>query len=197
MIERGIIFSAPMVCALLADQKSQTRRLAGRWKYYGEKGKMPALFFPTLWTKVKPGDRLWVRENFAYVGGGDPGLLLYEATWREDAERHGCDKPFPPAPKWTSSMFMPRQISRITLVVAATRVERVRDISEDDALAEGVPNDHSCKWPDGDPGNIHTVRRRNYARLWCELHGRKSWKANPEVVVLTFAVEKKQLARAA
>lgn len=228
MSDRPILFSAPMVRALLDGRKTQTRRLA--WgKPFGVDGvddlaaqdmmrdgfKVSGMddtehricWPPTIWQKIKPGDRLWVRENFAHVGGSDPGILLYEATWREDATRAGCDQPLPDVPpKWTPCIHMPRKLSRVMLEVTGVRVQRLHDLSEQDAIAEGAVED----WADGlsvwyFPGGWTLkvkqhgkTAREGYRWLWQALHG--NWDHNPEVVALTFTVTKANidsLARAA
>jgi len=197
MTDRPILFSAPMVRALLDGRKTQTRRLA--WRDAEPNAGVPV---PTLWRRVVPGDRLWVRENFAYVGGGDPGILLYEATWREDAIRAGCDQPLPDKPpKLTSCIHMPRKLSRLTLEVTASRVQRVQQITGADAEAEGVFR-HIAE------SSIDKIFRGDressailyFRRLWETLHGEASWQANPKVIALTFTVTKANidsLARAA
>ncbi|RAV76144.1 hypothetical protein, partial [Aerococcus mictus] len=151
MTIRPIIFSGPMVRALLDGRKTQTRRIEPlakigvipdaiwwsethnefRWKA----GEITGGGHP----KYRTGDLLWVRENFAYVGGGDPGILLFAATWQDDARRAGCDEPLPvEAPRWTPSIHMTRTISRLTLEVTGVKVERLQGISEEDARAEGA-----------------------------------------------------------
>lgn len=200
-----IIFSAPMVQALLAGRKTMTRRLA-RWSKIGcECGilkitpsktgqlKCPQCsrvdgFIrstgPTAWQKAKPGDRLWVRESFNPVHSGDPtrGARYMADVGRDDM-------------KWKPSIHMPRWASRITLDVTATKTEKLQAISEVDARAEGAI------WHDGhgighsgwrhDPadGFVHGDARTSFCRLWLNLHGAKSWEANPEVVAMSFDVQ--------
>lgn len=166
-----IIFSAPMVLALLAGRKTMTRRI------------------PTpQWRKVVPGDRLWVRENFAKVPTSayrrsegvqqtvspeDPDFAaIYAAGWDRSI------------PKWKPCIHMPRWASRLTLAVTATKIEPLQDISEEDAKAEGVEPiiDHGV-------GNRH-LHRIAFEQLWERLHGAGSWLHPVEVVALTFAVHK-------
>lgn len=96
--DRGIMFSAPMVHALIAGRKTQTRRMA-----------------TSPLAKCEPGDRLWVRETHAYVGSTDPGWLVYRATYDDCCARHGFDQPYPPesAVRWTPSLLMRRAASRL------------------------------------------------------------------------------------
>ncbi|HUV48247.1 MAG TPA: hypothetical protein VMX11_04645, partial [Actinomycetes bacterium] len=101
------------------------------------------------------GDRLWVRETFAcpetvrYYRADDAGIL-------------------PPGTKWTPSIHMPRWASRLSLTITDVRVQRLQDISEADAEAEGL---------DG---------RDLFACTWVNLYGPKSWLTNPWVWAITF-----------
>ena len=162
MIARPIIFSAPMVRALLAGCKTQTRRLA--W----QKPLRPVLL-PTVWQRIRPGDRLWVREiwhpgqvvaDYENRFHASVRSISYRATWESG----------PTSFAWRSPIHMPRVASRLTLAVTATRIERLQAITAADALAEGVDRD-------------------GFAQLWNFLHGPGAWDANPWVVALTFTVE--------
>lgn len=208
MTDRPIIFSAPMVCALLDGRKTMTRRpLYAKRK--ARNGVVPASAsflqdhppprgklidgFPddiapdeywtlTGWHAVKLGDRLWVRESYAprYFDGGKHA---YRADWTEVAA--DLVKP----PKWTPAIHIPRAASRLTLVVTAVKIEPVQSISEKDCLAEGVKGELL----DEDTGEVLSfgpVALMNFGRLWCDLNGEESWLANPDVVALTFAVHK-------
>lgn len=168
-IERPIIFSAPMVRAILAGTKTQTRRLA-----------------TSPLAKCRPGDRLWVRETWAgpilAVIDGDMGeRILYRATepgWTDHKGR---------PPTWRPSIHMPRWASRITLEVTAVKVERLQDISEPDAKAEGVELTEDL--PAG--RTHHASYRAAFSSLWNRLHWKdlrqpSAWDANPEVVAITF-----------
>ncbi len=182
MTERGIIFSGPMVQAVLrdVDPKTQTRRLARQW------------------LKVRKGDRFWVREDFCIESDG--GTLVtdeqgnYTYLYRErNPEAVALDEngslrlrsDGTQASPWTSSMMMPRRASRIDLEATAdAREELLRDISAADEIAEGIrPAANSltidCATPDP---------REEFARLWDSLHTKpgKRWADNPKVVVLTF-----------
>ncbi len=167
MTDRPILFSAPMILALLDGRKSQTRRLA--WQkpqvaiQVGD-GPVEPVLVPTLWQKAKPGDRLWVRETYARRADG---LIAYRAgphPW--DVKHDIC--------RWRPSIHMFRWASRLTLVVTEVRVQRLQDISHNDVTAEGASNvvDHENWWP----------------RRWDILHGAGAWDENPEVVALTFTV---------
>lgn len=184
-----------MVRALWEDRKTMTRRLA--WRPNGK---------PSPWQRVKPGDRLWVREAFqivpatAYRGCGV--ALTVNPTERADSAiyRAGWDRSIPP---WRPSIHMPRWASRMTLIVEATKIERLQDISEADAKAEGAE-------PGADPvrisGEVAMLRpdmafnpplilsmRRGFEILWRSLHGADAWDENPEVIALTFRVVRQNI----
>ena len=200
MKERPILFSAPMVRALLAGTKTQTRRAvalprsrdsfvledrgAGWWPYQSDDGESPlcddGMEHPYTCPYGRPGDRLWVRESHWWfkdecdheTGYYPPPLTADDVEYRADGEskRHG----------WRPSIHMPRWASRIVLDVKAVRVERLQDISDDDLAAEGIQElidggvDH-----DGTP-------RDTYRALWEQLNGNGSWAANPWVWVVEF-----------
>lgn len=251
MTDIPIIFSGPMVRALLDGRKTMTRRLAWgprfqkaiddeggypgwRWKCWspgecswpGKKSlvrmALPANtnmlighMAPSEWQKVKPGDRLWVRENLVpttsgidFAEGGDECLDLVAATTEQTAfwDRHALKRGDPINAPTVPSIHMPRWASRLTLVVTATKVERLQAISEPDAKAEGaLYHDgrgigHSGWRHDPDHGYVFSSAAGSFADLWVRLHGPESWMANPEVVALTFTVHKQNidsLARAA
>jgi len=209
MTDRPILMSGAMVRALLAGRKTQTRRLAWREKvavgistedatgeYPGSTApnRLPVLA-PTIWQSVKPGDRLWVRE-----------------TWRTDADRDGlrpkdvptgapllfeCDDPERTNSlglwgKIRVSIHMPRRFSRLTLLVTATKMERLQEISEEDAIAEGVLLPKTMSPLDAG------VHRQCFIWLWNELHGKgpadyTAWQNNSEIVALTFTVERRNI----
>ena len=166
MKERPIIFSAEMVQAILDGRKTQTRRVMkvppreinGVGIVY-ESDKCPY---------GQPGNRLWVRETWAYWGSIEtPEAIIY----RTDGDKAGV--------RWRPSIYMPRKYSRITLEVTGVRVERVQDISHRDALAEGVSYDVSQD--DGAP-----VPR--FQKLWDSINAKRgySWDKNPWVWVVEF-----------
>ena len=139
MKERPILFSGPMIRALLAGTKTQTRRIVkpqpkNRLVYaldwYDADGVHPGV-------KVKcpygrGGDLLWVRETFF------PRLQNTAAIYRADSPDDGMAEMYG---GWKPSIFMPRTLSRLTLEVTNVRAERLHDISEEDAKAEGVSLD--------------------------------------------------------
>ena len=187
MKERPILMSGAMVRAILDGSKTQTRRIV---KPQPEHGIIPCAWVDTLWAELDakggcrchmapvrfpygaPGDRLWVRETFAHHFGE----LRYRADESPDSYYYG-------AKGWKPSIFMPRALSRITLEITGVRVERVQDISEDDAWAEGV--EPPMLHPD-DPGNLD-VARATFAALWDSINAaRAPWESNPWVWVVEF-----------
>lgn len=118
MTDVPIIFSAPMVRALLEGRKTMTRRLG--WSKSSIKRATLGLT-RSAWCNVKPGDRLWVRENIirreAYIDYASDGI----------------------SGKITPSIHMPRTASRLTLIVERVKIERLHAITIEDVLAEGVP----------------------------------------------------------
>lgn len=185
MAERPILFTAPMVRAILAGRKTQTRRIA---KEFAGRDDLDAILrrFPNQngCPHGQPGDRLWVRETWAYgihalaARRDEDGPFVYAA----DGTTHGrlCER-------WRPSIHMPRFACRLLLDVAAVRVERLQDISEADAQAEGA----APAWLDADDNEtVHAHQqptyRQGFARLWREINGPESWKANPWVWVIEF-----------
>lgn len=227
MKARPILFSAPMIRALLDGRKTQTRRLAKfeprEGVNLGFSGIVADCLTPETWALVSrgaggcwnertrplrcpygsPGDLLWVRETWAAVWKtafppDDPRDVNieyradtranYPGNW-EDEEARGN----PDAPKWRPSIFMPRRASRLTLELTDIRVERLRNISETDAIAEGYPP--SCWAPDFSKvphleslphGRLSAVAW--YRALWDQINGAGAWNSNPWVWALSFRV---------
>lgn len=184
MKERPILFSAPMVRALLAGTKTQTRRPVKGWAL--EWLTPPISFTPEYVAHPdnkacpygQPGDRLWVRETWRVCGGReyeyqqDRRQVMYRSTHQEDG--------FPltwESYTWRPSIFMPRWASRITLEVTKVRVERLQSISRGDAMAEGCPFPNMAKGDDP---------RQWYAELWDQINGAGAWDANPWVWAIDF-----------
>lgn len=202
MKERPILFSATMVRALLAGTKTQTRRV---WKmprgcdWYSELGGEREGWFvdhgQPWWLHVselrcpygQPEDRLWVRETHAPQadcwgswerwarGDGGIGPIIHYAA-------DSADKPF--IDRWRPSIHMPRWASRITLEITGIRVERLQDISEADAIAEGCSLE--CMSPAGDDSGSAIYGPEGYRALWESINGAGSWDANPWVWVVDF-----------
>lgn len=192
MKERPILFSAPMVRALLAGTKTQTRRVVKGVQPWGSRNGRPE--WAIVGTEPRcpygqPGDRLWVRETWQAVNGDDRARHIVthprpNRGWIEYAATPRLDEP---AYKWRPSIHMPRWASRITLEVTEVRAERLQDISEADALAEGVnvhPDHH------GKPRTSIYSPVQAYADLWDQINGAGSWDTNPWVWAVSFKVVK-------
>lgn len=199
MKERPILFSGPMVRAILEGRKTQTRRVVKARNICaeclqsdnapnnytdlvdadGRANVAGAIFGTTPYLKTgfckhndvcgerircpygKPGDRLWVRETWQPYGD----LYAYRAT-----------PPFEDNGNWKPSIHMPRAVSRLTLEITNVRVERLQDISVEDAIAEGVV-----------AGNSPTPSDEKFAEIWDKINGKKHpWASNPWVWVVEF-----------
>lgn len=214
--ERPILFSAPMVRALLAGTKTQTRRMVkpqpearntvfnppdGEWAWWHKKldaghlhtgrAAIERLMEP-LCPYGKPGDRLWVRETFAKIDGQTQPWIEtdYRATYTHGdrlGDSLGIKK------RWTPAIHMPRSASRITLKITAVRVERLQEISEADCRAEGIREHHLNgvrHWDNGTGvlmiGTGGVRIDHAYRSLWESINGAGSWDVNPWVWVIEF-----------
>ncbi|EBB7655661.1 hypothetical protein CR786_24340, partial [Salmonella enterica] len=196
MSERGMIFNAEMVNAILSGRKTQTRRpikwkqtrfteIAERddgslWPWAEDCERGGDIWFACPYGEI--GDRIWVRETFrVHSRATDVATLVYRASvrnsWTEQTHRVPvavCNTPATPE-KWTPSIHMPRWASRITLEITGVRVERLNSITESDAEAEGVT----------DTG-FGDLLVDGYRYLWKSIYGEESWAANPWVWVIEF-----------
>ena len=201
MKDRPILFSGAMVRALLAGTKTQTRRPLrdGTWwtPEHGVIRMAPAGLACTGIASVScpygaPGDRLWVRETWMDLQGtgvevrtGDRSRYAYGAD--TPAGSYGDEQRKLYGLKWRPSIHRPRAASRITLDVVGVRVERLREISEEDAISEGIERTNSGFWsthgrsPDGTYNP-----RTSFRTLWESINGPGSWDANPWVWVVEF-----------
>lgn len=190
MKERPILFSAPMVRALLNGTKTQTRRVVKRFEV---RAGMPE---PEMQSLLRccpygaPGDRLWVRETFAKIDGQTQPWIEtdYRATYTHGdrlGDSLGIKK------RWTPAIHMPRAASRITLEVAGVRVERLQDISEADACAEGIEQDaidRCLQMAEAMDQREPTPARSMYQVLWDSINGAGAWERNPFVWCVSFRV---------
>lgn len=197
MRERPILFSDEMVRAILDGRKSQARRVVkpqpprtaysegfvlasqhrdrlGKW-IFSDAGSSPTQYIGCPYGQ--PGDRLWVREAFA-INPNVPSMG-HSRTLAARHRRYRADGGEPWF-RWKPSIHMPRWASRITLEITGVRVERVQDITEDDAVAEGRPRHNKP------PESISTVEM--FAASWNGLNGKRGygWDANPWVWVIDF-----------
>ncbi len=137
----------------------------------------------------KVGDQLWVREAFMFNG------CYYEyRAGRTDAD----EKRFARKGLWKPSIHMPRKAARIFLEITAIRVERLQDISEKDAIAEGIEGLYFKQGPFGKEWQrpdraLAQYPQACFEHLWESIHGKKSWKANPFVWVVEFKQVKQPL----
>lgn len=203
MKERPILFSAPMVRALLAGTKSVTRRIV-KWKPR-EAGLNLAFsgFEVGLYNTANPrsgwvlrsrdgggcwndrtyalhcpygapGDRLWVREAFTHITGN--GIRVHFRADGEPTDSAGNVLPTEPGlRRWSPSIHLPRKLARITLDVVSTRIERLHAVTEDEATREGVA-----------AATIDATARDRFAELWKAINGAESWDANPHVWRVEF-----------
>lgn len=202
MKSHPILFQGDMVRALLDDSKTQTRRIFkpdrmtwdanGRYTTHAMRGGELSItgsgpFKPNDWLHYcpygQPGDQLWVRETFCPIypqdptyNGGQPIEYDYRATYKH-GDRLGDSLGIKKV--WKPAIHMPRVASRILLEIVSVRVERLQDISESDAQAEGVYTDPACPAYEG------------YRTLWEQINGPGSWDLNPWVWVVEFKVVKR------
>lgn len=221
MSERPILFSSPMVRALLVGTKTQTRRVVklptkGEYVYRGgwepttigggsaftiarDGSHVPAKECVAIWNQTtgtciaapyQVGDKLWVREAWrahstfdAEKGAPPEGTKVF----------YIADGAYEPKSRYRHARFMPRWASRLTLEVTDVRVERLRDITKQNAIDEGLISrgreyDIDLFGFDGDSRKGSAVSA--YAALWESINGEGSWAANPWVVALTFTIER-------
>lgn len=198
MKERPILFNAPMVKAILEGRKTQTRRVVKSDLIINqaefECGNRPHVIRsePSLqyWVENdcpfgQVGDRLWVRETFMDLSGTgvehrDSEGQLQKYAYATDCPRGSYSdelrKDF--GLKWKPSIHMPRSASRILLEITNVRVERLQDISEKDAVAEGMTADEDY------------CAEEQFSMLWTKTYGwsEKGWNINPWVWVVEFKV---------
>jgi hypothetical protein len=215
MSDKAILFSAPMVRALLDGRKQQTRRVLKpqppEWaesvgwsaltpqSHVGYRGTRPDGRFAenSIRLRFAKGDRLWVKETWRTEARHDAikpaeiprdALVSFDADYLQEPN-DGCRG------RTRVSIHMPRWASRLTLTVTDVRVQRLQEITPADAIAEGIPA----------PANSMTIDcetcdpRDDFQALWNSINGADSWAANPWIVALTFTVERRNIdaARAA
>lgn len=213
MRELPILFSAPMIRAILDRSKTQTRRVVkpqhderinpvwmpelGVWQWATKESRRVPPWMP--------GDRLWVRETWCHKidHGGivhnangdfdrscvwyratDPGVVKVDGDGVPEQRQDGTE-----ASPWKPSIFMPRWASRITLLVKAVRVERLQGISEEDAVAEGAAGPMPCLTMTGVEEVGPATYREGFRELWDSINAKKHpWKSNRLVWVTGFEV---------
>lgn len=210
MTDLPIPLSAPMIRALFEDRKTQTRRLFDKLRRFGkitEFGRSTTRGYDwhfrdreMRWNDLRDqelknallyrvDDRLWVREQIERANGEAVGFPA-DRSWYPNTPWIWKRSSLP-------SIHMPRHLSRLTLLVTDVRVERLQEISEEDAKAEGaglfVPGHGFISESElrTDPGYSNFLSPRlGFETIWSEIHGDGTWAANPWVVALTFEVHK-------
>lgn len=252
MTDKPILFSAPMVRALLDGRKTMTRRvitpsnfkllghdfkfhrpdmerlrsafngargfrwIEGAFSWLAEPDERMHPFAVAVDCRGKPkfapGDRLWVRETWAPLNAlthSDPGVQALADLGFYRADDGTVDGEIS---RWQSSIHMPRRLSRLTLIVTDVRVERLQDISEDDAIAEGtiwrnviigchgatgrhveITADRYWHGAEDDDNEGHESAVDAYIDLWDHINGEGAWEANPWVTVTTFTVHRQNI----
>lgn len=232
MNEHPILFSTPMVTAILDARKIQTRRVVdklypisnpnGNWVYVGEENG-GYVFKDSISSTIplkchygRVGDRLWVRETWAELGywsegtephmlkdkkGEEHAIVYYQESagdfeWTDSDGSPEYAKDGRERSHWKPSVSMPRWASRITLEITDIRVQRIQDITEEDAIAEGAQAGYILASPTifhkGLPGYTETPKdyRMGYMRLWDSINLKRGygWDNNPWVWVISFKV---------
>lgn len=198
---KPILFSTPMVQAIIRGEKTQTRRiikLQENEKIEFDNSELRKCFLivgngyiKALKCPYKIGDTLWVRETYRKANGMPTG---YRYDWRATAEEDGApiDEP------WKPSIFMPKDACRIFLELTSIRIQRLNKITEADALAEGVerrteermkskPTHYKIYFHEkGSECSYTSCPIDSYETLWQKINGENSWSENPFVWVYTF-----------
>lgn len=211
--EKPILFSAPMVRAILDGRKTQTRRVLSPYPpHYLRRDREFRHVTGDIWGSFpkssnvslkqdtircafgEVGDQLWVRETFRILGPDMTPIAAYRASCADDSiDYSGKFGTYQiKIEKWTPSIHMPRWASRIDLEITNIRIEQLQDISEGDAKAEGVeidtgPCDHRYRSCD-DVGCFGPTYKSSFLQLWEGLNARRgfSWDTNPWVWVIDF-----------
>ncbi|MEO8532833.1 MAG: hypothetical protein ABI441_03750 [Flavobacterium sp.] len=189
-VYKPILFSTPMVLSILENRKNQTRRTKGLEKLNERDDILEIKLISDTdksWFLVRTkssgtyrldcpyqiGDILWVRETFVECN--------FKSFWYKATHELPGD-----CWKWKPSIFMPKKAARIFLKVKSVKVERLQDINNSDAIAEGV-----YEHPDGGFMNYlfiagHVCAQHSFESLWRKINGRDSWTKNPFVWVIEF-----------
>jgi hypothetical protein len=201
MKEKPILFSTEMVRAILDGRKTQTRRVVKPQPKTHHRSDTRLHFYPRtsnnwevkdIWAGDcfsildsfkcpygKVGDLLWVRETF---GQGVSGKFYYKA------DKGIADKI---VLSWKPSIFMPKDAARIWLRITDVRVEKLGEITEGDAVAEGISiqsTGYYCWHPDESLVDSACEAGDAFRKLWQSINGHDSWNANPWVWVIEFEV---------
>jgi len=199
MKEHPILFSTDMVKAKLAGNKTMTRRLINPqpiiddqsgFVFDGKHRKQYDIHnwkdrFIDDWSRWMPGDLLWTRESWSYytddVGNDIPGLYQFKT------DSHITDEV-----KFRPSIHMPKDACRIWDEIISIKIERVADITEDDAKKEGANRGIFREGPNTEKGefhlehNIHGSYKAGFEFIWKIINGKDSWKLNQWVWVIEY-----------
>lgn len=185
MKERPILFNGDMVRAILDGKKTQTRRVVnfdthGRVKHGGKSWHIDDQDCVKGCPLGQPGDRLWVRESVRICGADSVGAPAIDPPvwYMADGVCHD-----PAYFHVRPSIHMPRWASRITLEITDVRVQRLQEISEEDAMAEGCLPACMCSNFNG-TGEYTISARSRFADLWNSIYG--TWDENPWVWAVSF-----------
>lgn len=212
--ERPILFSGPMVLAILEGRKTQTRRVVkGRWaQIHSEKHGVPPAV-ETWWWGVEyvrgqkqyitpyaaTGERLWVREGWRWFGRSRRDGVEGGFSYRADHKQRKFDEFDDPDLRWKDfkvatanenygwrpSIHMPRWACRIILEITEVRVQRIHEISDADVVAEGVEQIHIDK--NRKFFHKNDVHGLAFGELWNSINGKRApWSSNPWVWAITF-----------
>jgi len=191
--ERRILFCDAMVRAILDGRKTQTRRIVHRnHSWTVNKNGVPVKGFHGPYGVS--GQRLLVCEAWQHMDypndlKSSKNRVFYRADYLNEAHDEFTEKN--PNWRWRSSLYMPLSVSRIALEIVNVRMERLQDISETDAQAEGAKylesesHMHSGGWSH-DERNHYPTARESFRALWNQIHGVDGWSANPRVWVIEF-----------
>lgn len=218
---KPILFSTEMVQSLINGTKTQTRRILKPQPKDGYtpkiyKGNDSLLHLESRksrteleyidWKVIQPGTVLWVRETFMKDYFGE-GTFAYKASFTQKDELKKNNSLLDYEPKWKPSLFMPKDAARLFLKVKSIKVERLQDISNSDAIAEGIYRENyvldesvtiyrnygsgkdfysfsEYSWNFGKEN--HSASVASYCTLWEEINGEGSWNSNPWVWVIEF-----------
>ncbi len=186
MKEHGILFKTPMVQAILDGSKTATRRLCTSCVAHWEKvsgGEERRKHLLMSQCKVRFGDLLYVKETYAAVHG----VIHYKADYKDfgNALLNSI-----PNFKWSPSLYMPKNKARIWLQVTDVEVQRLQEISEYEALKEGVSFYEAglvtrFKNYTDDSAVLYTAKE-SFKTLWDSINGVGAWDKNPYVYKYSF-----------
>lgn len=197
---RPILFSTPMVQAILESRKTQTRRIIKDNEaamQYLNAGMTPEFVASEAYALCRygaPNDVLWVREKWCLSTPFGPEDYYFQYADGSHSENEASHKHYYASPdEWKPSIHFPFEAARIFLRIKSIKVEQLQNITDEDAIAEGMEN-----WTGGKYGFLCTIRDKEtnqpilgtaktaFSYLWVDLNGPNSWASNPWVWVIEF-----------